>query len=184
MPPRGLKSLQSAPRGGGSSSGSEPEMTKNFYTPSEIAQILDVPHRRILEQLAAGEIEAELDPRTGRWKIPKSTLNGTETTGLTEAEAAWQDEKALLLAELHRKRALESSSGRRDCAAGLGSLKPSVPRGYAGGYSEGKKSKDITNSYYVRSSISFTQGDTKLQRSKGRFSATMGQEPEIELFLS
>jgi hypothetical protein len=80
-------------------------MTKNFYTPSEIAQILGVPHRRILEQLAAGEIDAELDPRTGRWKIPKSTLNGTETTGLTEAEAAWQDEKALLLAELHRERA-------------------------------------------------------------------------------
>ncbi len=80
-------------------------MTKNFYTPSEIAQILGVPHRRILEQLTAGEIEAELDPRTGRWKIPKSTLNGTETTELTEAEAAWQDEKALLLAELHRERA-------------------------------------------------------------------------------
>ena len=80
-------------------------MTKNFYTPSEIAQILGVPHRRILEQLTAGEIEAELDPRTGRWKIPKITLNGTETTGLTEAEAAWQDEKALLLAELHRERA-------------------------------------------------------------------------------
>ena len=80
-------------------------MTKNFYTPSEIAQILGVPHRRILEQLAVGEIEAELDPRTGRWKIPKTTLNGTEITGLTEAEAAWQDEKALLLAELHRERA-------------------------------------------------------------------------------
>ena len=80
-------------------------MPKNFYTPSEIAQVLGVPHRRILEQLTAGEIEAELDPRTGRWKIPKSTLNGTETTGLTEAEAAWQDEKALLLAELHRERA-------------------------------------------------------------------------------
>ncbi len=80
-------------------------MTKNFYTPSEIAQILGVPHRRILEQLAAGEIEAERDPRTGRWKIPKSTLNGTETTGLTEAEAAWQDEKALLQADLHRERA-------------------------------------------------------------------------------
>ncbi|MDP8925958.1 MAG: hypothetical protein M3M97_03395 [Actinomycetota bacterium] len=80
-------------------------MTKNFYTPSEIAQILGVPHRCILEQLAAGEIEAELDPRTGRWKIPKSILNGTETTGLTEAEAAWQHEKALLLAELHRERA-------------------------------------------------------------------------------
>jgi hypothetical protein len=88
-------------------------MTKNFYTPSEIAQILGVPHRRILEQLAAGEIEAELDLRTGRWKIPKRTLNGTETTGVTEAEAAWQDEKALLLAELHRERARADSERER-----------------------------------------------------------------------
>ena len=80
-------------------------MRKNFYSPSEVAQILGVPHRRVLERLAAGEIEAELDPRTGRWKIPKSSLNGSKTTGLTEAEAAWQDEKALLLAELHRERA-------------------------------------------------------------------------------
>lgn len=80
-------------------------MTKDFYTPSEVAQILGVTHRYVLERLDAGEIEAELDPRTGRWKIPKSSLNGSETTGVTEAEAAWQDEKALLLAELHRERA-------------------------------------------------------------------------------
>jgi hypothetical protein len=80
-------------------------MTKDFYTPSEVAQILDVPHRRVLERLAAGEIEAELDPRTGRWRIPKCSLNGSETINLTEAEAAWQDEKALLIAELHRERA-------------------------------------------------------------------------------
>ena len=80
-------------------------MTKDFYTPSEVAQLLGVPHRRVLERLDAGEIEAELDPRTGRWKISKSSLNGSESTGLTEAEVAWQDEKALLLAELHRERA-------------------------------------------------------------------------------
>ncbi len=81
-------------------------MRKDFYTPSEVAQILGVPHRLILERLNAGEIEAEVDPRTGRWKIPKGSVNGSETTGLTEAEAAaWQDEKALLLAELDRERA-------------------------------------------------------------------------------
>jgi hypothetical protein len=46
-----------------------------------------------------------LDPRTGRWKIPKSSLNGSETTRLTREEAARQDEMALVLAELHRERA-------------------------------------------------------------------------------
>ena len=81
-------------------------MTKDFYTPSEVAQILRIPQRRVLEWLDAGEIDPELDLRTGRWKIPKSSMTGSETTTeLTEAEAAWQDEKALLLAELHRERA-------------------------------------------------------------------------------
>ena len=80
-------------------------MTKDFYTPSEVAQILGVPHRRVLERLAAGEIEAELDPRTGRWRITKCSLNGSETINMTAEEAAWQDEKALLIAELHRERA-------------------------------------------------------------------------------
>jgi hypothetical protein len=47
--------------------------------------MLGVPHRGVLERLDAGEIEAELDPRTGRWKIPKSSLNGSETTRLTGA---------------------------------------------------------------------------------------------------
>jgi excisionase family DNA binding protein len=80
-------------------------MARDFYTPSEVAQILDVPHRRILERLAAGEIEAEKDPRTGRWRIPKASLNGSQTERLSEGEGGWRQEKALLVAELHRERA-------------------------------------------------------------------------------
>jgi hypothetical protein len=81
-------------------------MPRNFYTPYEAAQILDVPLRRILERSAAGEIEAEKDPRTGRWRIPKeSLLDGSETGRLTEGEAEWRQEKALLVAESHRERA-------------------------------------------------------------------------------
>ena len=80
-------------------------MPNAFYTPSEVARILGVPHRRVLERLAAGEIEGERDPRTGRWKIPKESLNGSETERLSEGEARWREEKELLLAELHRERA-------------------------------------------------------------------------------
>jgi hypothetical protein len=79
-------------------------MRKDFYTPSEVAQILGVPHRRVRERLAAVEIEAEVDPCTDRWKIPKSSLNGSEATRPIEAEAGWQGAKALHLAELHRER--------------------------------------------------------------------------------
>ena len=97
-------------------------MARDFYTPSEAAQILDVPLRRILERSAAGEIEAEKDPLTGRWRIPKKSLNGSETGRLTEGEAEWRQEKALLLAELHRERAradreLERANGEQEKAA-------------------------------------------------------------------
>ena len=97
-------------------------MARDFYTPSEVAQILDVPLRRVLERAAAGEIEAEKDPRTGRWRIPKKSLNGSETERLTEGEAEWRQEKALLLAELHRERTradkeLERANGEQEKAA-------------------------------------------------------------------
>ncbi len=66
-------------------------MARDFYTPSEVAQILGVPLRRVLERSAAGEIEAEKDPRTGRWRIPKDSLNASETERLTEllTEEVW-----------------------------------------------------------------------------------------------
>ena len=97
-------------------------MARDFYTPSEVAQILGVPLRRILERSAAGEIEAEKDPRTGRWRVPKKFLDGSETGRLTEGEAEWRQEKALLLAELHRERAradreLERANGEQEKAA-------------------------------------------------------------------
>ena len=99
-------------------------MANDFYTPSEVAQILGVPHRRILERLAAGEIEAEQDPLTGRWKIPKESLNGSETERISQGEAQWREEKALLLAELHRERARadkeqERANRERERAEGL-----------------------------------------------------------------
>ncbi len=56
----------------------------DFYTPAEVAKLLRVPHRRVLEWLDAGEIEAQRDPRTGRWKIPRGSLNVSETERLTE----------------------------------------------------------------------------------------------------
>jgi excisionase family DNA binding protein len=59
-------------------------MAMDFYTPSEVTQILRVPQRRVLEWLDAGEIEAERDPRTGRWRIPKDSLNASETERLSE----------------------------------------------------------------------------------------------------
>jgi excisionase family DNA binding protein len=98
-------------------------MARDFYTPSEVAKILGVPLRRILERSAAGEIEAEKDPRSGRWRIPKKSLDGSETGRLSEGEAEWRQEKALLLAESHRERAradkeLEKrANGEREKAA-------------------------------------------------------------------
>jgi excisionase family DNA binding protein len=97
-------------------------MARDFYTPSEVAKILGVPLRRILERLAAGEIEAEKDPRSGRWRIPEKSLNGSETGRLSEGEAEWRQEKALLVDEPQRERAradkeLERANGEREKAA-------------------------------------------------------------------
>ena len=98
-------------------------MARDFYTPSEVAKLLGVPLRRILERLAAGEIEAEKDPRSGRWRVPKDSLNVSEAGRLTKGEAEWRQEKALLVAESRRERAradkeLEKrANGEREKAA-------------------------------------------------------------------
>ena len=76
-----------------------------FHTPAEAARILHVPLRRVLEWLAAGEIEAERDPVSGRWSIPDSALKGSEPAKQTEEELAWVYEKERLLAELGECRA-------------------------------------------------------------------------------
>ena len=76
-----------------------------FYTPAEAARILHVPLRRVLEWLAAGEIEAERDPLSGRWMIPQSSLKGSDPARQTQEEMAWLYEKERLLAELHEWKA-------------------------------------------------------------------------------
>ncbi|MDP9474505.1 MAG: helix-turn-helix domain-containing protein [Actinomycetota bacterium] len=86
-----------------------------FRTPAEAARILHVPLRRVLEWLAAGEIEAEQDPVSGRWMIPQSFLKGSDPAKQTEEEMAWAYEKERLLAELHEWRArAERERGRAE----------------------------------------------------------------------
>ncbi len=67
-------------------------MAIDFYTPAEVAKLLRVPQRRILELLDAGQIEAERDPRTGRWRVPKDSLNASETERLTELLTEGEEE--------------------------------------------------------------------------------------------
>jgi len=45
--------------------------TRDFYTLSEAAQVLEISQRNLLQRLETGEIEGERDPQSGRWKIPK-----------------------------------------------------------------------------------------------------------------
>ena len=78
------------------------------------------------------------DPRTGRWKVPRRSLNGLGAELLSEAELTWQNEKPTCLPrscagnELgltrrasesteSRKRLLGSGSERKGCAEDLGS---------------------------------------------------------------
>ena len=75
-----------------------------FRTPAEAARILHVPLRRVLEWLAAGEIEAEQDPISGRWSIPESALKGSQPARQTQEELAWVYEKERLLAEARKWR--------------------------------------------------------------------------------
>ena len=110
-----------------------------FYTPSEVAKLLRVPQRRVLEWLDAGEIEAERDPRTGRWRIPRGSLDVSETERLTELLTEEQlarlqtTEEALSTLEEHA-RALrkERDRLREELEAERG------PRGSGGGFSVGE----------------------------------------------
>ena len=75
------------------------------HTPAEVARILHVPLRRVLEWISVGEIQAEQDPVSGRWSIPEGSLKGSEPAKQTEEELAWMYEKERLLAELSEWRA-------------------------------------------------------------------------------
>lgn len=79
--------------------------SRDSYTLSEVAEILHVPLRRVLEWLAAGEIAAEQDPFSGRWRVSRGSLEGSEPARQTEEELAWRYEKERLLLKLHEERA-------------------------------------------------------------------------------
>ena len=46
-----------------------------FYTLSEAARVLELPQRRLLEKVEAGEIEGEQDPHSSRWMISKRAVD-------------------------------------------------------------------------------------------------------------
>jgi hypothetical protein len=49
--------------------------TRDFYTLSEAAQVLEISQRNLLQRLETGEIEGERDSQSGRWKIPKQAAD-------------------------------------------------------------------------------------------------------------
>jgi hypothetical protein len=49
--------------------------TRDFYTLAEAARVLEIPQRRLLEMLEAGEIVGEQDPQSSRWHISKHTVH-------------------------------------------------------------------------------------------------------------
>jgi excisionase family DNA binding protein len=77
---------------------------RDSYTLSEVAEILHVPLRRVLEWLASGEIEAEQDPHSGRWRVPKRSLMGSTPARQSEEELSWRYEKERILLKLHEER--------------------------------------------------------------------------------
>jgi excisionase family DNA binding protein len=49
--------------------------TRDYYTLVEAARILEIPQRRVLEMLEAGEIEGEQEPQSSRWQISKHAVD-------------------------------------------------------------------------------------------------------------
>ena len=90
------------------------ESGRGFYTPSEVARLLQVPLQDVLKWLETGEFEAELDSLNGRWKISKASLKSLGVVGQTEEGLAWRYEKERLLTELHAER--ERADRERDRA--------------------------------------------------------------------
>lgn len=103
---------------GGERSGEETlpkeEPGRGFYTPSEVARLLQVPLQDVLKWLETGEVEGELDSLNGRWKISKASLKSLGVVGQTEEGLAWRYEKERLLTELHAER--ERADRERDRA--------------------------------------------------------------------
>ncbi len=61
--------------------------TRDFYTLSEAAQVLEISQRNLLQRLETGEIEGEQDPQSGRWKIPKQAADERVATASAPEDA-------------------------------------------------------------------------------------------------
>jgi excisionase family DNA binding protein len=55
--------------------------TRDYYTLAEAARVLEIPQRRLLEMLEAGEIEGEQDPQSSLWRISKPAVDRLVSTG-------------------------------------------------------------------------------------------------------
>ncbi len=55
--------------------------TRDFYTLAEAARVPEIPQRLLLKILETGEIKAEEDPLSSRWRIPKHAVDGLVLTG-------------------------------------------------------------------------------------------------------
>ena len=58
---------------------------RHFYTLSEAARVLELPQRRLLEKVEAGEIEGEQDPHSSRWMISKRAVDELVSAGPSSA---------------------------------------------------------------------------------------------------
>ena len=58
---------------------------RQFYTLSEAARVLELPQRRLLEKVEAGEIEGEQDPHSSRWMISKRAVDELVFAGPSSA---------------------------------------------------------------------------------------------------
>ena len=85
---------------------------RDFYTLPEAAQLLETAQRRLLDRLESGEVEGELDPQSGRWKVSRQAVDElvsaeASAEGSTE-ESAGSSAEMLRdvteeLGELHRQ---------------------------------------------------------------------------------
>ena len=73
-----------------------------FYTLSEAARVLELPQRRLLEKVEAGEIEGEQDPHSSRWLISKRAVDELVSAGPSPEvpTGEFQDKSTEMIREL------------------------------------------------------------------------------------
>lgn len=89
--------------------------TRDFYTLAEAARVLEIPQRRLLEMLEAGEIEGEQDPNSSRWQVSKHAVDELVSPAPSPEDSAegFPDRTAEMIQELIGELgALQSEVGR------------------------------------------------------------------------